>query len=154
MLGFAPVPDAEIIPDDGAVYSGRKRALIIRFNLREYWQRFLDAICDALLFEYERRISRRMQELADDILKIESGRLDVVLPETKHHDEIDIFAHNLNEMQRRLADQLESEKRGLEKQRQLELLQKDAEFYALQAQIKPHFLFNTLEVIRMRAVTD
>lgn len=107
-----------------------------------------------LLFEYERRISRRMQELADDILKIESGRLDVVLPETKHHDEIDIFAHNLNEMQRRLADQLESEKRGLEKQRQLELLQKDAEFYALQAQIKPHFLFNTLEVIRMRAVTE
>ena len=64
-----------------------------------------------LLFEYERRISRRMQELADDILKIESGRLDVVLPETKHHDEIDIFAHNLNEMQRRLADQLESEKK-------------------------------------------
>ncbi len=54
MLGFAPVPDSEIISDDGAVYSGRKRALIIRLNLREYWQRFLDDICDALLFEYER----------------------------------------------------------------------------------------------------
>ncbi|QYM73065.1 competence protein ComEC family protein [Pseudochrobactrum sp. Wa41.01b-1] len=54
MLGFAPVPDAEFIPDDGVAYKGRKRSRIIRLNLREYWQRFLDNICDALLFEYER----------------------------------------------------------------------------------------------------
>lgn len=32
-----------------------------------------------------------------------------------------------------------------------ELQRKDSEFYALQAQIKPHFLYNTLENIRMTA---
>lgn len=34
---------------------------------------------------------------------------------------------------------------------QNELRRKDAEFYALQAQIKPHFLYNVLENIRMNA---
>ncbi|NJP41538.1 histidine kinase [Oscillospiraceae bacterium HV4-5-C5C] len=34
---------------------------------------------------------------------------------------------------------------------QAELQRKDSEFYALQAQIKPHFLYNTLENIRMTA---
>lgn len=107
-----------------------------------------------LLLGYERRNSRRMREIAESISKIEAGRLDVVLPETDNHDEVDILAHNLNEMQIRLTDQLEREKQNQERTRQLELMQKDAEFYALQAQIKPHFLFNTLEVIRMRAVME
>lgn len=37
---------------------------------------------------------------------------------------------------------------------QAELSRKDAEYYALQAQIKPHFLYNILENIRMKAEID
>lgn len=112
------------------------------------------AVLLVLLLVYARRISGRMRALADEISLIEAGRLDVVLPETGNRDEVDQLAHNLNEMQTRLAEQLEREKQSRERASQLELMQKDAEFYALQAQIKPHFLFNTLEVIRMRAVVE
>lgn len=112
------------------------------------------ALMIAMLVGVERRVSRRMTNLAEDIAKIESGRLDVVLNETDNNDELDVFAHNINDMQRRLSGQIEREKTDLKRTQQLELMQKDAEFYALQAQIKPHFLYNTLEVIRMRAVTE
>lgn len=37
---------------------------------------------------------------------------------------------------------------------QLQIAQKDANMMALQAQINPHFLYNTLEYIRMYAVTE
>lgn len=107
-----------------------------------------------LLSWYERHTAKRMYELADGIARIEAGRLDVVLKETKNGDEIDLLSHNLNEMEQRLASQIEQEKDSLSRAKQLELQQKDAEFYALQAQIKPHFLYNTLEAIRMRAIVE
>lgn len=107
-----------------------------------------------LLLGYDRKFSRRMTQLVEEISRIEAGRLDVVLPESDNQDEVDLFTHHLNEMQRRLSEQIACEKESLKKIWELELMQKDAEFYALQAQIKPHFLFNTLEIIRMRAVAE
>ena len=107
-----------------------------------------------ILVGFERHFSVRMKKLAEGIQGIEAGSLDVVLQETSNHDEIDLMAHNLNEMQYRLKSQIEQEKENQEKNRRLQLLQKDAEFYALQAQIKPHFLYNTLEIIRMHAVSE
>lgn len=106
------------------------------------------------LCSYNRRFSRRLMLLAKDVSKIEAGRLDIALFESDNHDEVDLFAHNLNEMQMRLSQQIIREQQSMERAWKLELMQKDAEFYALHAQIKPHFLFNTLEIIRMRAVAE
>lgn len=112
------------------------------------------ALLVVFLFRIDRLTSRRMLALSAGISAIESGRLDVTLPETPNHDELDTFARNLNEMQHRLAVQIEREKENLKRAQKLELMQKDAEYYALQAQINPHFLFNTLEIIRMQALIE
>lgn len=53
---------------------------------------------------------------------------------------IQVYNHNISEIRRMMQE------RNL-----AELQRKDSEFYALQAQIKPHFLYNTLENIRMTA---
>ncbi|TPB34179.1 histidine kinase, partial [Burkholderia pseudomallei] len=48
----------------------------------------------------------------------------------------------------------ESLQENIEKTYKSEVKQKEAELNALQAQIKPHFLYNTLEVIRMCALAS
>lgn len=59
-------------------------------------------------------------------------------------DEVGVLIHTYNEMIDRIN-------RLIRDNYQAELSRKDAEYYALQAQIKPHFLYNILENIRMNA---
>lgn len=63
---------------------------------------------------------------------------------TIFHDEIGLLTDTVNDMINR-TNQL------IHENYQMELVRKDAEYYALQAQIKPHFLYNILENIRMNA---
>lgn len=60
-------------------------------------------------------------------------------------DEIGVLAGGLNEM----AKELEA---YIKKVYVAEIRQRDAELTALKSQIKPHYLYNTLEVIRMTAL--
>lgn len=62
-------------------------------------------------------------------------------------DEYSIIADELNTM----SDELNS---YIEKEYALKLRQKEAEMKVLQQQIHPHFLYNTLEVIRSRALLN
>lgn len=59
-------------------------------------------------------------------------------------DEVGILINTYNEMIGRIN-------RLIRDNYQAELSRKDAEYYVLQAQIKPHFLYNILENIRMNA---
>lgn len=68
-------------------------------------------------------------------------------------DELDVIAQSINDM----LDQIEQHIQDcyiLEIEQQNSLLhQRDAEIYALQSQINPHFLYNMLETIRMKALS-
>ncbi|WP_234124682.1 sensor histidine kinase [Clostridium hydrogenum] len=67
-------------------------------------------------------------------------------------DEIGKLIRDYNLMVLRIKDLIEVVfKKNAEKQR-LELGKKQAELKALQSQVNPHFLFNTLESIRMRSL--
>jgi len=67
-------------------------------------------------------------------------------------DEIGKLVRSYNLMVLKIKDLIEVVfKRDAEKQR-LELAKKQAELKALQSQVNPHFLFNTLESIRMRSL--
>jgi len=81
-------------------------------------------------------IKRLMQE-------VQTGNLNVSFNQ-KYRDEVGLLGRHFNIMVTRVRDLLEEVK--LTQSRK-----KESEYAALQSQINPHFIYNTLETIRMRA---
>jgi len=78
--------------------------------------------------------------------RIESGDFNIILP-TGNQDEIDTLSRRFNQMSEELSNYINRfYVAGIK--------QKEAELTALRAQIHPHFLYNTLEVIRMTAMEN
>lgn len=88
-------------------------------------------------------IVRRISRLVDSINEVKDGNLDVFL-ENDYHDEIGVLYNNYNEMIFRTNELLK------EKYKMGSSL-KSAELKALQSQINPHFLYNTLDMINWLA---
>ena len=84
-------------------------------------------------------VSNPLNKLTKLMKRVEKGDFDVDLPLNKN-DEVGILANSFNSMIQEI-NQL------IKKNYQFELRQKDAELYALQSQINPHFMYNTLETI-------
>ncbi|MBN3523988.1 sensor histidine kinase [Paenibacillus apiarius] len=91
-------------------------------------------------------LSRRTQTIVKAMKKVQDGNLNARLP-VDREDELGLISESFNKM-------CEDLKQYINRFYKSELKQKHAELIALQAQIKPHFLFNTLEVIRMRAISQ
>jgi two-component system, sensor histidine kinase YesM len=90
-------------------------------------------------------VSRPIYKLSRLMKDVEKGNFDVDL-KVDSKDEIGLLAQSFNSMISKI--------RELIKQNfHIELRQKQAELYALQSQINPHFMYNTLETISM-AVED
>lgn len=60
----------------------------------------------------------------------------------------------LGQISRSFNDMLDDLNLYIERVYKAEIKQKQTELVALQARIHPHFLYNTLEVIRMRAISQ
>jgi len=86
-------------------------------------------------------------DLVETIHDIDQGDQGKRIDLTKKDQELLVIAETTNDM----LDRLE---RNIHDIYQLELSQKDAHMRALQAQINPHFMYNTLEFIRMYAVME
>jgi two-component system sensor histidine kinase YesM len=89
--------------------------------------------------------SRRVRRLTAAMRKIRNGDLTVRVPAGSSRDEIEEIGSSLNIM----ADSLNT---FINRAYVSELRQKNAELKALQSQINPHFLYNALETIRMKAI--
>ena len=83
----------------------------------------------------------------DSIQAITKGEQTKRIDTDKKDQELLLIAESTNDM----LDRLESNIHDIY---QLELNQKDANMRALQAQINPHFMYNTLEFLRMYAVME
>lgn len=86
-------------------------------------------------------------DLVETIHAIAQGEQGKRIDLTKKDQELLLIAETTNDM----LDRLE---RNIHDIYQLELSQKDAHMRALQAQINPHFMYNTLEFLRMYAVME
>lgn len=92
------------------------------------------------------RLSKRTQSIVHAMKQVQEGNLDnPIMVKEDSEDELGLIAKQFNRM-------CEDLNLYINRVYKSELKQKQAELVALQAQIKPHFLYNTLEVIRMRAV--
>ncbi|CAG5086157.1 Two-component sensor histidine kinase, ATPase/histidine kinase/DNA gyrase B/HSP90 domain protein [Thermobacillus xylanilyticus] len=82
------------------------------------------------------RLARHMRQVGENNFKTLDHRDD--------QDEIGYLTYTYNSMLQRIDELVNKVQRS-------ELLRKESAYKALQAQVKPHFLYNTLETIRMLA---
>ena len=93
-----------------------------------------------------RQINESVNQVIEGIQTVQDGNLDTKI-KIKYHDEIGLIAENFNRMARRIKELIEEVKSVTEKQ-------KNAEIKALEAQINPHFLYNTLDSINWMAIEN
>ncbi|WP_078552465.1 cache domain-containing sensor histidine kinase [Bacillus alkalicellulosilyticus] len=94
-------------------------------------------------FVYIRKIVYFIDSLNTSMKKVASGQLDVEMPSYASH-EMNTMALGFNRMVKRIKQLLYQVKKEQQSK-------EEAEFKALQAQINPHFLYNTLESINAMA---
>jgi len=93
----------------------------------------------AIVISYN--MTRPLKQLSGLMKSVEMGDFQVDL-KVRSGDEVGTLARSFNSM-------IATIRELIQKNYQIEIRQKEAELYALQSQINPHFMYNTLETIGM-----
>ncbi|NBC69995.1 cache domain-containing sensor histidine kinase [Paenibacillus sacheonensis] len=92
------------------------------------------------------RLSKPLRTMTNLMIAVQQGNLDISF-RIKNKDEVGVLGLHFNRMLRRIKDLID----------EIYVIQnrkKEAELEALQSQINPHFIYNTLETIRMKALLN
>lgn len=133
VIGVAPVEDV------ATAYEGLRKTILLISVLGITLATVLPAL-------FVMNFAKRTQRIIKFMRRAENGDLTARLPDTKKDE--------LGQISRGFNDMLEELTRYIERSYKAEIKQKHTELAALQARINPHFLYNTLEVIRMRAIAQ
>lgn len=98
-------------------------------------------ITSLLAVSFVLKFTKPIVQMSRLMRQVESGRFNVDL-NIQSRDEIGMLARSFNSMVKTIHELIQ-------KNFEIKLRQKEAELYALQSQINPHFLYNTLETISM-----
>ncbi len=162
-----PLPQ-ELAPNGGGFSDGQYTVfyqpiacsdyhLVMSFDQRELYNSFRSSqiflilmlgaaagLVLALSLGVSGRISKPARELKRAMGEVQKGDLDVRV-DIRSGDELEYLGDGFNRMAEQLGDMIQE-------MYVAELCQRDAELNALKMQIQPHYLYNTLDVIRMSAL--
>ena len=93
---------------------------------------------------FSHHISKPLFQLKRLMNEVQRGNFNVSMPKTRSEDEIGIVANAFNNMSSRIQELIHQNA-------EVRVQQKQAELNHLKSQIRPHFLYNTLESIRSLA---
>jgi two-component system, sensor histidine kinase YesM len=96
-----------------------------------------------IYFVSTKLINKRINQLEKGMKQIGLNNLDYRIPIGRKMDEFSLIAEKFNYMCDELQETIESVYL-------YEIRQKNAEFYSLQTSINPHFLYNTLEAVKVK----
>lgn len=100
------------------------------------------------------RITYPMVQLKKAMEKIQTGDLTARAPVSPGRDEIQLLSLSFNRMAARLNELVNTVYNMELKEVQMQLLQREATIQALQNQINPHLLYNTLDIIKSIAFLE
>ncbi|MCR5753962.1 MAG: sensor histidine kinase [Acetatifactor sp.] len=101
-------------------------------------------LCGSVLAS--KRITKPIYDIMSQMEQIETGNFDIKL-EVGGNDEIGILSQRFNQMSQAL-------KQYINQSYLAKIKMNEAELTALKSQIYPHFLYNTLEIIRMTSLEE
>lgn len=168
-LGKGVLEKLSFTERDAGVYTEKERIISYRYNKKMGWYlvsitetRFLREsiyqIAWTLVFIlgigivvfllasdcFFKAMTKGIYSLMDGMAKVEQGKFDVIV-ESDKSDEIGKLTNTFNHMVKQIKELVISKY-------QQELLARETEFQALQAQINPHFLYNTLDMLNWQLV--
>ena len=116
------------------------------------WLLVMNVIIPSLLIYFVgSSISKRLTVVANYMDKVKKEQFEEISLK-EGEDEIGKLIQSYNLMVRKIKNLIEVVFKGNAEKQALELSKKQAELKAVQSQVNPHFMFNTLETIRMRSL--
>ena len=107
----------------------------------------LDTFLVYVLYQTFGEYSEQVEDIIDCISEVKEGDYSFRIDLENKGTELYNISNGINEMLNNITDYIDTIY-------QLEVKQRDITLMALQSQINPHFLYNTLEFIRMYAVSE
>lgn len=107
----------------------------------------IDGVLLVILFRTFGSYGRQVEDIKITMNKVTESQLEIRINEASKKNELKDIAVGINQM----LDDINQQVKAIYV---LEINQKEAELRALQSQINPHFLYNTLEYIRMYALSE
>lgn len=104
-----------------------------------------------LIFAFSATLTKRLRLLVKNMSKIKDGKFEV-LGYLEENDEIGELSRSFKKMIERIDELIKEVYVAEMHVKDLDIKKKEAEINALQSQMNPHFLFNTMDSIRMSLV--